>query len=233
MKLRTILEEVTDQQSRDMITGIADILRDVKDKANREAIAKRMIRKFEREGVKYSAEEFMKLVGIEKDKLQEIGEATAEPYPLTKIDESVYYVTWGFKTDSGTEYKIVIGKNFKNTADEGGEEEYDEYQMEFLVSFGVVSRGTVDFEAEYKDVKNLFRVMSTVIKATKQAIQEEAEESGIPVTRIIMEPTKRDKGDSRRANLYMRFIEKQMPEGSRITTKDGGSTIVVDLPSGE
>jgi hypothetical protein len=168
----------------------------------------------------------MKLIHI----LREIGETTAKPYPLTKLDESVYYVTWGFKTDSGAEYKIVIGKNFR-AEDPDSEEERDENELEFLVSFGVVSKGTLDFEAEFKDVKNLFRVMATVIKAVKITIEDEADESGIPVTRIIMEPTKRDKADSRRANLYMRFIEKQMPAGAKVTQLAGGERIQIDLPT--
>ena len=61
MKLSTILKEVSEQQSRDMVNGIADILRDVKDKSNREEIAKRMVKKFDREGVKYDEKQFMKM----------------------------------------------------------------------------------------------------------------------------------------------------------------------------
>lgn len=60
IKLATILKEVSDQQSRDMVNGIADILRDVKDKENRREIAKRMVKKFDREGVKYDEKGFMK-----------------------------------------------------------------------------------------------------------------------------------------------------------------------------
>lgn len=61
MKLATLLKEVSEQQSRDMVNGIADILRDVKDKSNREEIAKRMVKRFDREGVKYDEKQFMKM----------------------------------------------------------------------------------------------------------------------------------------------------------------------------
>lgn len=61
MKLATLLKEVSEQQSRDMVNGIADILRDVKDKSNREEIAKRMVKRFDREGVKYDEKRFMKM----------------------------------------------------------------------------------------------------------------------------------------------------------------------------
>jgi hypothetical protein len=60
IRLTSILKEVSDQQSKDMVNGIADILRDVKDKSNRTEIAKRMVKKFDREGVKYDEQEFMK-----------------------------------------------------------------------------------------------------------------------------------------------------------------------------
>jgi hypothetical protein len=60
IKLTTMLKEVSDQQSKDMVNGIADILRDVKDMSNRTQIAKRMMNKFDREGVKYDENEFMK-----------------------------------------------------------------------------------------------------------------------------------------------------------------------------
>jgi hypothetical protein len=64
IKLTTILKEVSEQQSKDMVNGIADILRDVKDKENRREIAKRMVKKFDREGVKYDEKGFMKMCGI-------------------------------------------------------------------------------------------------------------------------------------------------------------------------
>ena len=177
-----------------------------------------------------------------RDILREIGETTAKPYSLTKVDDSVYYVIYEFQTDSGTKYKIIIGKNFRGE-DPESEEERDENELEFSVSFGSVDQGSVDFAAEFKDVKNLFRVMATVIKATKIAIEDEADESGIPVTKIIIEPTKReiqtpgspvpvyDKADTRRADLYMKYIQKQMPAGAKVRTTADKSRIEILLPT--
>jgi hypothetical protein len=59
-----MLKEVSDQQSKDMVNGIADILRDVKDMSNRTQIAKRMMNKFDREGVKYDEKRFMEMCDI-------------------------------------------------------------------------------------------------------------------------------------------------------------------------
>lgn len=186
----------------------------------------------------------MKLIHI----LREIGETTAKPYKVNKVDESSYYVTYEFETDPNDagekiQYIIVIGKSFKTLSPTGEGDEYDEDELQFLVSFGVRDRGSVDFEAEFKDVKNLFRVMATVVDTIKKAIAEEAEESGIPVTRIIIEPTKReieapgsavpvyDKADTRRADLYKKFIEKNMPSGSKVRELGKGDKIIVDLPT--
>ena len=67
IKLTAILKEVSEQQSRDMVNGIADILRDVRDKENRREIANRMVKKFKREGVQHEEEAFMKKCGLPKE----------------------------------------------------------------------------------------------------------------------------------------------------------------------
>jgi len=46
------------RDERDMVNGIADILKQVKDKQNREQIARQMMADFEREDVTYDAENF-------------------------------------------------------------------------------------------------------------------------------------------------------------------------------
>ena len=184
----------------------------------------------------------------EDRQLREIGETTAKPYKANKVDESSYYVTYEFETDPNDEgekiqYIIVIGKSFKTLSPTGAGDEYDEDELQFIVSFGVKDSGSVNFQIEFNDVKNLFRVMATVVDTIKKAIAEEAEESDIPVTRIIIEPTKReieapgsavpvyDKADTRRADLYKKFIEKNMPSGSKVRELGKGDKIIVDLPT--
>lgn len=51
--------EVEDEDDEEMVEGIADILRRVKDKKNRKQIAKKMVEDFEEEDVDYNLEEFM------------------------------------------------------------------------------------------------------------------------------------------------------------------------------
>jgi len=55
---------------REMVEGIADILTMVKDPANRKSIAKEMVRDFEREGVKYSLQNFLKMAQVKSQGMQ-------------------------------------------------------------------------------------------------------------------------------------------------------------------
>ena len=55
------------QNEQDMVTGIADILNQVKDKDNRKDIAEDQIEQFKRENIVFDYSEFMELV-MNKDK---------------------------------------------------------------------------------------------------------------------------------------------------------------------
>lgn len=167
----------------------------------------------------------MKLI----DLLKEIGdpETASKPYDLELYSDSDYALIYTFETDAGNQYKIVFGKNRKEIRDpEGrGEPKPSDRELEYSVAFGVIpDSGGLDFEAELKDTRNLFRVMSTIILAIKEAIKR-AEK---PVTRLIIEPTKKDSQDRRRYNLYKTYIGKHMPPGWAVT-KDDGDVIELEL----
>jgi hypothetical protein len=57
-------EESNHDLDRDMVVGVAEILRMVDDIDNRDEIADRMMDKFDDEGVNYDAEEFMRMSGV-------------------------------------------------------------------------------------------------------------------------------------------------------------------------
>jgi hypothetical protein len=149
--------------------------------------------------------------------LKEIGETTAEAYPLTVKDEGDSFITYTFKTDIGTNYRIVILKDYLDP---------DSEELIYIISFGVDKPGSVDFEGEVGDYKNIYRVMATVVKAVKDTIAQEE----LPVTKLEINPTKKNAEDKRRLNLYMKYIEKQMPVGSSVWT-DGSESILVSLPN--
>jgi len=64
MKLQAILKEVTANRDREMVTGVAEILRQVRDETNREQIATNMMRQFDQEGVEYDQLEFLRMANV-------------------------------------------------------------------------------------------------------------------------------------------------------------------------
>jgi len=61
---------------KDMVDGVIDIVKKVKDIKNRKTIAKDMITKFKKEKVKFDYDEFLKAVGLKKKNKVENKEAT-------------------------------------------------------------------------------------------------------------------------------------------------------------
>lgn len=169
--------------------------------------------------------------------LREIGdpEKSSKPYKLETHSDNKYALIYRFETEPtetysdkkkatvtipSRTYNIVIGKNRKEIRDPQGllDPKYSDRELEYFVSFGVIpEEGGMDFDAEFKDTKNLFRIMATVILAINKAIEGAKK----PVTRLIIEPTKRDPLDDRRANLYKKYMEKHLPPGWKVTRDDG------------
>jgi hypothetical protein len=68
IKLSSLINEVEvvqgHENDRDMVIGVAEILRMVDDMNNRKEIAEAMLRKFKSEDVIHNADEFLTLCGI-------------------------------------------------------------------------------------------------------------------------------------------------------------------------
>jgi len=68
IKLSSLIKEVEvgqgHENDRDMVVGVAEILRMVDDTNNRKEIAEAMLRKFKSEDVIHDADEFLTLCGI-------------------------------------------------------------------------------------------------------------------------------------------------------------------------
>jgi len=56
--------ELDSQEERPMVKGIAQILRGVKDRGNRQESADQQIRNFKKEGIRFDYAEFLKLCGL-------------------------------------------------------------------------------------------------------------------------------------------------------------------------
>ena len=68
IKLSSLINEVEvgqgHENDRDMVTGVAEILRMVDDMNNRKEIADTMLRKFNKEDVIHNVDEFLTLCGL-------------------------------------------------------------------------------------------------------------------------------------------------------------------------
>ena len=68
IKLSSLINEAEAEQGhendRDMVTGVAEILRMVDDMSNRTEIAKAMLKKFNNENVIHNVKEFLTLCGL-------------------------------------------------------------------------------------------------------------------------------------------------------------------------
>lgn len=150
------------------------------------------------------------------------------------------FLKYKFSTDSNT-YNVKIQKK-----------PYEGSRKDFIlnVSFGVESKedpDSTDFDVETNDLKNLFKVINTVVKIVQEVKdkieyedpEEKTKKTGEAVKRLEFEPTKRkvtnrsgkevdDKKDERRANLYIAYLKKQLP-GKEVYSTKNKSAVWVDL----
>ena len=154
----------------------------------------------------------MKLTSILNNIISEVGEGSSNPYSYS-VNDNV------FRGGS----KNLKGRDVTFTTEDG-----DNYIVNFVAYYGDHSRAkekgpffkidftTVDeygYDNRADDVVNkgrLFRIMATIVAATKEFLNDiDYEEKGIK--KMIVMPAKSKQGDDRRANLYMAYIRKQLP----------------------
>lgn len=58
------IKDLSSRDEKPMITGIAQILRGVKDKENRQSLADKQVKQFKKEGITFDYSEFFKLCGL-------------------------------------------------------------------------------------------------------------------------------------------------------------------------
>ncbi len=159
-----------------------------------------------------------------KDILFEIGEGSAKPYKFRTVkdkpDNTDHTREVSFKTEDGDDYQVELhaywGDGFIT----------DTYGSHISIDFYIYHGfGTHDADVVVNKGR-LFRVMSTVVKAAEEFMDDlDYEEKGIDLLRI--EPTKStDDDDHRRAKLYMAYIKRQLPITS---IKYDGDEIVAKL----
>ena len=161
--------------------------------------------------------------------MSEIGDASnVETYKYSKnevgadYDEEVYKMN--FTTESDTNYVVVIHKIDRN--------EDGNWRMD--LEFGVEneSEGGLPPSYDYKSVVNkgeMYKVMATVVQITKKEV-EISKQRNQSIKMIRIEPSKNFENDTRRANLYMAYIKKHMPKGSRVEVSPDLKQIEIILP---
>jgi len=154
----------------------------------------------------------MKLTSILNNIILEVGEGSSNPYSYS-VNDNV------FRGGS----KNLTGRDVTFTTEDG-----DDYIVNFVAYYGDHSRAkekgpffkidftTVDeygYDNRADDVVNkgrLFRIMATIVAATKEFLNDiDYKEKGIK--KMIVMPAKSKQGDDRRANIYMAYIRKQLP----------------------
>jgi hypothetical protein len=60
------IAQLDPREEQPMIKGIAQILRGVRDKRNRQELAERQVKGFRKEGIRFDYAEFFKLCGLDK-----------------------------------------------------------------------------------------------------------------------------------------------------------------------
>ena len=133
--------------------------------------------------------------------LKEIGDASAKPYKFEKVYDDEFERTYGFETDSGQMYNVVIEEiepedpftagggvrldvRFYAVAEDPDKEEYDK----------VVNKG------------ELFKVMATIVEIIKKEIEQKPY-----IKAISFKPSKRKSQDKARLELYKRFLKNFYP----------------------
>lgn len=177
-----------------------------------------------------------KLYDLLESVMTEVGENTAEPYAASRSEiERDFEVHYTFTTENGVHYVLQIIKD-SDSEDFGSETK----KFVYFVAFGTASEeeyedmgdAAIDFNVTSKtgEVGNMRRVLATVIAYVNREIEID-KKRWIPVTKVMLYPSKESKTDERRANIYKRYIEKNMPAGSKVTYNQETNAISVDLPN--
>jgi hypothetical protein len=136
-------------------------------------------------------------------KLNEIGEANAEPFEFRKGTTSEKNVTYEFKTDSNLDY---------------------------IAEFDLVdSTPTYEYSFKTKDGKytdntnkgELARIMSTLVKVLLDFLERSKGKVS-----VMIDPAKVDKKDNRRGRLYQIYVKKNLPSGYDFKIVDGDNILI-------
>ena len=144
-------------------------------------------------------------------KVNEVGEASAQPYEY-KLDAETYYkVEYTFTTDSGLDYIV------KFDLDD------DMADVVFLTkqSLDIARSGGKNAFLQTFSKGELFKVMATITNIVKEFLEKYTD-----IKTLVMSPSKEDDTDNRRAKLYSAFIKKNIVS-SKYSFKENGNEMII------
>jgi len=143
--------------------------------------------------------------------INEVGEASAQPYEY-KLDVETYYkVEYTFTTDSGLDYIV------KFDLDD------DMADVIFLTeqSLDIARSGGKNIFLQTFSKGELFKVMATITNIVKEFLEKYTD-----IKTLVMSPSKEDDTDNRRAKLYSAFIKKNIVS-SKYSFKENGNEMII------
>ncbi len=138
--------------------------------------------------------------------LKEIGDASAKPYKFEKVYEDDFERTYGFETESGQMYNVII----------------EEIEPEDPFTAGGAVRLDIRFYAvgedpdaeEYDKVVNkgeLFKVMATIVEIIRLEMKQRPYIKAISFKPSKRKDKRKDKLSNARLELYKRFLKNFYP----------------------
>ena len=143
--------------------------------------------------------------------INEVGEASAQPYKHKLNAQTYYEVEYTFTTDSGLDYIVEFDLE-GNMAD-----------VVFLTkqSFDIARSGGKNVFLQTFSKGELFKVMATITNIVKEFLEKYTD-----IKTLVISPTKEDDTDNRRAKLYSAFIKKSI-DSKKYSFEENGKEMII------
>jgi hypothetical protein len=130
---------------------------------------------------------------------EEVGQSMVRPYPYQKTSDDKLATYYKFITDDEDQY---IVRFFHMGEFQHKEKLMDKYQVEFVVGGDLYDAG----DRIVVNKGRFYKVISTIIFIIKEFVKEHDPKE------LKINPVSNFKKDKRRKNIYIRYIEKMLPD---------------------
>jgi hypothetical protein len=143
--------------------------------------------------------------------INEVGEASAQPYEYKLNAETYYKVVYTFITDSGLDYIVKF------------ELDNDVADVVFLTkqSLDISRSGGKNVFLHTFNKGELFKVMATITNIVKEFLEKYTD-----IKTLVISPSKEDDTDNRRAKLYSAFIKKSI-DSEKYSFEENGKEMII------